>query len=89
MHFVSDAKRSVMTPVYNGSTSLQRRFTTGFIVQISEEMAASTPFDKMLWKPGGRITKCRYDNYIKFIVFHLLVAYVVDFFTMLTKNKPL
>lgn len=77
------------TLVYNGSTSLQRKFTTGFIVQMGEELAASTPFDKMLWKPGGCITKCRYNNYIKFIVFHLLVAYVVDLAFKLTSNKPL
>lgn len=77
------------TLVYNGSTSLQRKFTTGFIVQMGEELAASTPFDKMLWKPGGCITKCRYNNYIKFIVFHLLVAYVVDLAFRLTSNKPL
>lgn len=52
-------------PVYNCSTSLQRKFTTGFIVKMGEILAADVPFDKMLWRPGGSITRCKYDNYIK------------------------
>lgn len=51
--------------VYNCSTSLQRKFTTGFIVKMGEELSAQVPMDKMLWRPGGCITRCKYDNYIK------------------------
>ncbi|KAJ6639260.1 putative fatty acyl-CoA reductase [Pseudolycoriella hygida] len=64
--------------VYNCSTSLQRKFTTGFIIQMGENLSSQIPMDKMLWKPGGSITKCRYDNFIKFILYHLCTAYVVD-----------
>lgn len=85
----SDADEPAATLVYNGSTTAQRKFTTGYIVEMSKELSAQTPFDKMLWKPGGCISKCRYNNYIKFIVFHLLVAYVVDVVLRLTSNKPL
>lgn len=56
--------------VYNCSTSLQRKFTTGFIVQMGEELSAQIPMDKMLWRPGGCITKCRYDNFIKVTIEH-------------------
>lgn len=52
-------------PLYNCSTSLQRSFTTGFIVRMGESLAAEIPMNKMLWKPGGSITKCKYDNFIK------------------------
>lgn len=52
-------------PVYNCSTSLQRKFTTGFIVRMGETLTADIPFDKMLWRPGGSITKCKYNNFIK------------------------
>lgn len=52
-------------PVYNCSTSLQRSFTTGFIVRMGETLSADVPMDKMLWKPGGSITRCKYDNFIK------------------------
>lgn len=52
-------------PIYNCSTSLQRKFTTGFIVKMGEILAADVPLDKMLWRPGGSISKCKYDNYIK------------------------
>lgn len=54
-----------MLSVYNCSTSLQRKFTTGFIVKMGEELSAQVPMDKMLWRPGGCITRCKYDNYIK------------------------
>lgn len=64
--------------VYNCSTSLQRKFTNGFIVKMGEELSAHIPFDKILWRPGGSITKCRYHNFIKFIAFHICTAYMVD-----------
>lgn len=51
--------------VYNCSTSLQRGFTTDFILRMGETLAAEVPMDKMLWKPGGSITRCKYDNFIK------------------------
>lgn len=60
-------------PVYNCSTSLQRRFTTGFIVKMGETLSRDVPMDKMLWKPGGNITKCRYNNYIKVCPIDLIV----------------
>lgn len=54
--------------VYNCSTSLQRSFTTGFIINMGKTLSADVPLDKILWKPGGCITKCRYNNYIKVLL---------------------
>lgn len=51
--------------VYNCSTSIQRAFTTGFIISMGETLSAEIPLDKALWKPGGRMTRCKYYNYIK------------------------
>lgn len=63
--------------MYNCSTSIQRKFTTGFIVQMGEELAGSMPFDKMLWKPGGCITRCRYNNYIKvYDIMYIKIRYI-------------
>lgn len=56
--------------VYNCSTSIQRKFTTDFIVKMGETLASDIPMDKMLWRPGGTITKCRYNNYLK--VYYIL-----------------
>lgn len=63
-------KRAVETdvievPVYNCSTSIQRKFTTGFIVEMGRKLAPDVPLDKMIWLPGGSITKCKYNNYIR------------------------
>lgn len=54
-------------PIYNCSTSLQRKFTTGFIVEMGKKLAADVPLDKMMWLPGGSITRCKYSNYLKVI----------------------
>lgn len=52
-------------PVYNCSTSIQRKFTTGFIVEMGRKLSADVPIDKMIWLPGGSITKCKYNNFIR------------------------
>lgn len=52
-------------PVYNCSTSIQRKFTTGFIVEMGRKLAPDVPLDKMIWLPGGNITKCKYNNFIR------------------------
>lgn len=52
-------------PVYNCSTSLQRKFTTGFIIEMGRKLARNVPLDKMIWLPGGSITKCKYNNLVR------------------------
>ena len=76
-------------PVYNCSTSLQLKYTTGFIIQMGKLLSAEVPMDKMLWKPGGCITKCKYLNYMKVILFHIIPAYLVDTAFRLTGRKIL
>lgn len=58
------------TPVYNCSTSIQRKFTTGFIIEMGRKLACDVPLDKMMWLPGGSITKCRYNNYFRVKSWH-------------------
>lgn len=52
-------------PVYNCSTSIQRKFTTGFIIEMGRKLARDVPIDKMMWMPGGSITRCKYNNYMR------------------------
>lgn len=52
-------------PVYNCSTSIQRKFTTGFIIEMGRKLARNVPLDKMIWLPGGGITKCKYKNFVR------------------------
>lgn len=52
-------------PVYNCSTSIQRKFTTGFIIEMGRKLAKNVPLDKMIWLPGGSITKCKYKNFVR------------------------
>lgn len=62
-------------PVYNCSTSLQRKFTTGFIVEMGRKLAPDVPMNKMLWLPGGSITKCKYNNYLRVRHCDVIVVY--------------
>lgn len=65
---VDSSRQKQDVDVYNCSTSIQRAFTTGFIVSMGETLSAEVPLDKALWRPGGRMTRCKYYNYIKVII---------------------
>lgn len=56
-------------PVYNCSTSIQRKFTTGFIIEMGRKLARDVPLDHMMWLPGGSITRCKYNNYFRVRLF--------------------
>lgn len=52
-------------PVYNCSTSIQRKFTTGFIIEMGKKLAKDVPLDRMIWLPGGSITRSKYKNFVR------------------------
>lgn len=76
-------------PVYNCSTSIQRKFTTGFIVEMGRKLAPDVPIDKMIWLPGGSITKCKYNNFIRvndrFLMFY---SFMTPQFPFLVRSIP-
>lgn len=61
----NNEKQLTEVPVYNCSTSLQRKFTTGFIIEMGKKLARNVPIDRMIWLPGGGITKCKYNNFVR------------------------
>lgn len=61
----NDENQMSEVPVYNCSTSIQRKFTTGFIIEMGKKLARNVPLDRMIWLPGGSITRCKYNNLVR------------------------
>jgi alcohol-forming fatty acyl-CoA reductase len=59
------------------------------IIDMGKEIQDEIPLDKMLWAPGGGLTRCRYLNYIKVIFLHLLPAILIDMAIRFKGQKPL
>lgn len=59
------------------------------IIDMGKAMQDETPLDKMLWAPGGGLTRCRYLNFIKVIFLHLLPAMLIDLVLGFKGHKPL
>lgn len=56
---------------------------------MGKEIQDETPLDKMLWAPGGGLTKCRYLNFFKVIFLHILPAFLIDMALSFKGHKPL
>jgi len=59
------------------------------IIDMGKAIQDETPLDKMLWAPGGGLTRCRMLNYIKVIFLHLLPALMIDVILKMKGQKPL
>lgn len=86
-HFICYFSGSL--PIYNCCTSSQRCATMEQIIDMGKEIQDETPLDKMLWAPGGGLTRCRYLNYLKVIFLHLLPAFMIDIALSVKGHKPL
>lgn len=86
-HFICYFSGSL--PIYNCCTSSQRCATMEQIIDMGKEIQDETPLDKMLWAPGGGLTRCRYLNYLKVIFLHLLPAFMIDIALSVKDHKPL
>lgn len=47
------------------------------------------PLGQMLWAPGGSLTRCRYNNFIKVIFLQLIPAMFIDQLLKISGGKPL
>lgn len=61
----NNEKELADVPVFNCSTSIQRKFTTGFIIEMGKKLAKNVPLDRMIWLPGGSITRSKYKNFVR------------------------
>lgn len=76
-------------PIYNCCTSKQRFLTMEQIIEMGKAIQDETPLDIMLWRPGGSLTPYRALNYIRFILFQLLPALLIDFLIGFKGHKPM
>lgn len=76
-------------PIYNCCTSNQRCATLEQIIEMGKEIQNEVPLDKMIWAPGGGLTRCRFYNFFIVIFLQLLPAIVLDFLISIKGQKPL
>jgi hypothetical protein len=59
------------------------------IIDMGKAIQNETPMDKMLWAPGGGVTRCPVINYIKVIFLQLIPAMLIDRLLVAAGHKPL
>lgn len=71
---------SGVLPIYNCCTSNQRAVTMEQIIDIGKELQHEAPMEKVLWLPGGGLTRWRLVNYIRGFYFSVQNHFIsVDF----------
>lgn len=59
------------------------------IIEMGRAFQNDLPIEKMLWAPGGGLTRYRIINYIKFIFLQLIPALLIDQILKRADHKPL
>jgi hypothetical protein len=59
------------------------------IIDMGKAIQYEFPLQKMLWAPGGDLTRCRFKNLFIVIFLQLLPAMLIDKILQFTDNKPL
>jgi fatty acyl-CoA reductase len=59
------------------------------IIDLGRALQDDAPIMKMLWAPGGGLTRCRYHNYIRVVFLQLLPALFIDQILKVVGHKPL
>jgi alcohol-forming fatty acyl-CoA reductase len=76
-------------PVINCASSNIVSIRIGQVTDIGKSLSAMTPFDQMLWTPGGCTTLNRPVNYLKTIFYQLLPALLIDMVFRMKGQRPL
>lgn len=76
-------------PVYNCCLSKYRNATMEQIIEMGKAFQDELPIEKMLWAPGGSLTRIRLLNFIKVIFLQLIPALLIDQILLRTEHKPL
>ncbi|XP_071441590.1 fatty acyl-CoA reductase 1-like [Hetaerina americana] len=77
-----------LLPVYNCATSGVRPVTFGEVQDLGRTLAFETPFNTLLWYPGGIISSSEVVYFILVILFHLIPALIFDTGLRLFGQKP-
>lgn len=59
------------------------------IIEMGRAFQNDLPIEKMLWAPGGSLTRFRLLNYIKVIFLQLIPALFIDQILIKANHKPL
>ncbi|KAJ8687688.1 hypothetical protein QAD02_023482 [Eretmocerus hayati] len=77
------------TPIFvNLTESGENPITWEYAIETGKKHIIANPFSGPLWYPGGGITSSRILHGLAVLFLHILPAYTLDIFIMLTGNKP-
>ncbi|KAG5684738.1 hypothetical protein PVAND_013952 [Polypedilum vanderplanki] len=75
-------------PIINCCLSNYRNATLEQIIDMGKSLMNDIPIQKMLWAPGGGLTRCRFKNFLKVIFVQLLPALIIDQILKAFGHKP-
>ncbi|XP_046382883.1 fatty acyl-CoA reductase 1-like isoform X2 [Ischnura elegans] len=76
-----------LLPVFNCATSGVKPVTFGEVQEMGRWLTAETPFNTILWYPGGYATTSVFLYHILMVLFHLIPAIIFDTGLWLTGQK--
>ncbi|KAL3270896.1 hypothetical protein HHI36_021408 [Cryptolaemus montrouzieri] len=85
-HLGSQPKTEIQ--VFNVTCDKNNRISWGDALNIGKKHFYANPFSVCLWYPAGSIKSSYFVHVLAAFFFHVIPAYIVDFFMVLTRNKP-
>ncbi|XP_055381361.1 uncharacterized protein LOC129611958 [Condylostylus longicornis] len=74
--------------IYNCSTGSLKTVTLEEVLEYGRCITEENPMERTLLYPSGGVTKCRYYNFIRFIVLQFFVAVIIDSIFKIINVKP-
>ncbi|XP_048004863.1 putative fatty acyl-CoA reductase CG5065 isoform X2 [Leguminivora glycinivorella] len=84
---IEAAKKSENIPIYNLNVGHKKPTTWGEVLKCAKEYTWKYPVSFPLWYPNGDITTNVVAHEIKRVLFHLVPAYIIDFFLLIFRQK--
>lgn len=71
------------------TSSMEWQVSWQEIIDIGKEIVSEKiPLNGCVWYPGGSMKRSKLMHQICVIFFHMIPAYILDFFILLSGNKP-
>lgn len=75
--------------VYNCTSGGQNPIRWMDVETMGHSSLTNLPFNDVIWYPGGSFKSSKIVNNICKSVFHIIPAYIIDAFSIITGRKPM
>lgn len=84
--FYSDHERNI----FHLTSSQEWQVSWQEVIDIGKDIIVTeVPLNGVVWYPGGSMKKNKLLHQICVVLFHIIPAYILDFFIFLSGHKPL